>query len=110
MALNAVADNGEAIGRGRLIGRMAGTLKIDAEVVEAAPAELTAAGLLEETPGGTSRVGFTPAGRHRHHANRAGIADITARLYAGLPAEDLAVAGRVLTEVTARANAVLAGS
>ncbi|MFG2629053.1 hypothetical protein [Streptomyces sp. NPDC048473] len=110
VALNAVADNGEAIGRGRLIGRMAGTLKIDAEVVEAAPAELTAAGLLEETPGGTSRVGLTPAGRDRHHANRAGIADITVRLYAGLPAEDLAVAGRVLTEVTARANAVLAGS
>ncbi|MFI6729355.1 hypothetical protein NRF20_05520 [Streptomyces sp. R-74717] len=110
VALNVIADSGEAIERGRLVDRMTGTLKIDAEVAEATVAELSAAGLLEEVPGSTPRVGLTPAGRDRRQAHRAGIADITARLYADLPAEDLATAGRVLTEVTARANAVLAGA
>ncbi|MFJ2270487.1 hypothetical protein ACIOHO_29765 [Streptomyces sp. NPDC087849] len=108
VALNVVADSGDAMERGRLVDRMTGTLKIDAEAAEAAVAELTTAGLLEEVPGSTAGIGLTPAGRDRRHANRAGIAEITARLYAGLPAEDLAAAGRVLTEVTARANAVLA--
>ncbi|WP_405682840.1 hypothetical protein [Streptomyces sp. NBC_00057] len=110
VALNVIADTGESIERGRLVDRMTGTLKIDAEAAEATVAELSAAGLLEEVPGSTARVGLTPAGRDRQHAHRAGIADITARLYADLPAEDLAAAGRVLTEVTARANAVLAGA
>ncbi|MFJ1547993.1 hypothetical protein [Streptomyces sp. NPDC088246] len=110
VALNAVADSGEAIERGRLVDGMTGTLKIDAEVAEATVAELSAAGLLEEVPGSTVRVALTPAGRDRRQANSAGIANITARLYAGLPAEDLAATGRVLTEVTARANAVLAGA
>ncbi|MCX5339121.1 hypothetical protein [Streptomyces atratus] len=110
VALNVIAESGEAIERGRLVDRMTGTLKIDAEVAEATVAELSAAGLLEEVPGSTPRVGLTPAGRDRRQAHGAGIADITARLYADLPAEDLATAGRVLTEVTARANAVLAGA
>ncbi|MFJ2135274.1 hypothetical protein ACIOMQ_31290 [Streptomyces sp. NPDC087845] len=108
VALNVVADSGDAMEAGRLVDRMTGTLKIDAEAAEAAVAELTTAGLLEEVPGSTAGIGLTPACRDRRHANRAGIAEITARLYAGLPAEDLAAAGRVLTEVTARANAVLA--
>ncbi|MFE5096475.1 hypothetical protein ACFRCI_40735 [Streptomyces sp. NPDC056638] len=110
VALNVIADSGETIERVRLVDRMTGTLKIDAEAAEATLAELSAAGLLEEVPGSTARVGLTPAGRDRRHANSTGIADITARLYADLPAEDLAAAGRVLTEVTARANAVLAGA
>ncbi|WP_327371576.1 hypothetical protein [Streptomyces sp. NBC_01217] len=110
VALNVIADNGESIERDRLVDRMTGTLKIEAEVAEASLAELTAAGLLEEdVADGAPRIGFTPAGRDRQQTHRAKIAEITARLYAGLPAEDLAAAGRVLTEVTARANAVLAG-
>lgn len=38
------------------------------------------------------------------------IGPVSAKLYAGIPAEDLAVAGRVLTLITQRANAELAGS
>lgn len=37
-------------------------------------------------------------------------AGISARLCAGIPAEDLATAGRILTLVTERANAELAGA
>ncbi|MFJ5725109.1 hypothetical protein [Streptomyces sp. NPDC093149] len=109
VALNATADHDAATERAGLVDRMTGTLKIDAEVAETVLAELAAAGLMEEVPGDTPRVVLTAAGRARHEANRAGIAEITARLYGDLPAEDLAVAGRVLTEVTARANAALAG-
>ena len=44
-----------------------------------------------------------------HSAPDSVIDGIAARLYADLPAEDLATAGRVLTTVTARANAMLSG-
>ncbi|MFF1648315.1 hypothetical protein [Streptomyces sp. NPDC058240] len=110
MALNAVAGNGGAIERGRLVDRMTDALKIDAAVVEATLAELTAAELLAEVDGTIPRIGLTTAGRDRQQANGAEVADLTTRLYADLPAEDLEAAGRVLIEVTARANAVLAGA
>ncbi|MEU6014208.1 hypothetical protein ABZ826_09135 [Streptomyces sp. NPDC047515] len=109
VALNATADHGAAKERAGLVDRMTGTLKIDAEVAETVLAELAAAGLVEEVPGDTARIALTAAGRERQEAHRAGIAEITARLYGDLPTADLAAAGRVLTEVTARANAVLAG-
>ncbi|MFD7495287.1 hypothetical protein ACFV8T_23155 [Streptomyces sp. NPDC059832] len=110
LALNAVAGNGGAIERGRLVDRMTDALKIDVSVVEATLAELTAADLLAEADGTVPRIGLTAAGRDRQQANGAEVADLTTRLYADLPAEDLEAAGRVLIEVTARANAVLAGA
>ncbi|MCX4736244.1 hypothetical protein [Streptomyces sp. NBC_01363] len=110
LALNAVAGNGGAIERGRLVDRMTAALKTDAAVVEATLAELTAAELLAEVDGTVPRIGLTAAGRDRLQANGADVADLTTRLYADLPAEDLEAAGRVLIEVTARANAVLAGA
>ncbi|MET7645457.1 hypothetical protein ABZS83_17800 [Streptomyces sp. NPDC005426] len=47
------------------------------------------------------------AGGGPHRGHRAALGEITARLYTDLPAEDLAAA-QGLTEVTARADAVLA--
>ncbi|MFI5773136.1 hypothetical protein ACIA74_32435 [Streptomyces sp. NPDC051658] len=110
LALNAVAGNGGAIERGRLVDRMTDALKTDAAVVEAPLAELTTAELLAEVDGTVPRIGLTTAGRDRQQANGADVADLTTRLYADLPAEDLEAAGRVLIEVTARANAVLAAA
>ena len=55
-------------------------------------------------PGSGSR---TPDGR-LFTRSAAETAPISARIYAGIPAEDLAAAGRVLTLVTERANAELA--
>ncbi|MCX5144573.1 MarR family winged helix-turn-helix transcriptional regulator [Streptomyces sp. NBC_00338] len=108
VALNAAADSDGGIERDRLVERMTSTLKTDPTTVGAALSELVAQGLLEQRPTDGARLVLTAAGKEAHGAQRAGIAGITARLYADLPAEDLVTAGRVLTEVTARANAVLA--
>lgn len=86
-----------------------GTVSTLADSLRIAPAEaqriidgLAAAGLLTES--GT----LTPSGRERRGQISAGIAGITQRLYGDLPADDLIVAGRVLTLVTERARAELA--
>jgi DNA-binding MarR family transcriptional regulator len=55
-------------------------------------------------------VTLTPAGRERSERIAAGIAVIAARLYGDLPAADLETTQRVLTTVTERANAALAGA
>lgn len=109
VALNATADSGGSIERHPLAERMTSTLKIDTATVETVLAGLIAQGLLEAEPGDPARLAMTAGGSELHRTHRAALAEITAQLYADLPAEDLAAAGRVLTEVTARANAVLAG-
>lgn len=109
VALNATADGGGNIERPRLVDRMTSTLKIDATAVQTVLTGLITQGLLAEEPGDPARLSMTAAGGELHGTHRAALSEVTARLYADLPAEDLATAGRVLTEVTARANAVLAG-
>ncbi|MFD0022989.1 hypothetical protein [Streptomyces sp. NPDC058382] len=108
VALNATADAGGTVERRRLADRLAATLKIESSSAESTLSELVTAGLLAELPGDEPRVTMTDSGGELQRRTRAGTAAITARLYADLPAEDLATAGRVLTVVTARANAVLA--
>ncbi|MFE9909863.1 hypothetical protein [Streptomyces clavifer] len=105
VALNATAEGDGAMERELLTGLMTGTLKIDAEAAREVIDSLIAAGLL--THAGT-RVELTASGRALQDGIRSGTSRITALLYADLPAEDLATAGRVLTAVTERANAVLA--
>jgi hypothetical protein len=108
LALNALADGAEGgVDRTELVGRLSGGLKIsDAEAAEVIT-ELAASGLLESLPGDDSRLRLTDQGRARNHEIRSAIAAITERLYGDIPAADLATAGRVLTLVTARANAEL---
>ncbi|MEU4493611.1 hypothetical protein AB0F96_09150 [Streptomyces sp. NPDC023998] len=108
VALNAVAGGGEAVEHGALVARMTGTLKIDESAVLATICELAESQLLQTLPGDTSRLRLTEAGRALNGRIRAAVAEITERLYGGLPAEDLQTAGRLLTLVTARANAALA--
>lgn len=108
VALTATADKGGTIERRQLVERMTGAMKLDVSVVEQTLSELTSAGLLEEQPGDRPLLALTAAGEALERDHRTGVARATAALYADLPAEDLATAGRVLTEVTARANAVLA--
>lgn len=110
VALNATADRGGNRERHTLVERMTSTLKIDATTAEAVLAGLITQGLLRAEPGGApARLTMTAGGSELHRTHRAALAEITDRLYADLPAEELAAAGRILTEVTARANAVLAG-
>ncbi|MFK4222090.1 MarR family winged helix-turn-helix transcriptional regulator [Streptomyces sp. NPDC019890] len=108
VALNAVAGGGEAVEQSALVARMTGTLKIDESAVLATIGELAESRLLETLPGDTSRLRLTEAGRALNGRIRAAVAEITERLYGGMPAEDLQTAGRLLTLVTARANAALA--
>ncbi|MCG7529439.1 hypothetical protein MHW47_34030 [Streptomyces sp. OfavH-34-F] len=109
MALNATDDKGGTIGRDQLVARLTGAAKLAVPVAEQTLAELTSAGLLEERAAdGPVLLTLTPAGRRLVRTHRAALAEVTAALYGDLPAADLEAAGRVLTEVTARADALLA--
>lgn len=100
----ALADG--PLDRDRLVADVVGSLKIDAAEAHAVVDELLAAGLL--APEGTSEVRITRAGRDLYQTTSAETAPLTARIYAGIPEEDLAVAGRVLGLITERANRELA--
>lgn len=100
----AVADG--PVERDTLIGGVTGAVKVDASDVHGTIDELIAAGLLtEEEPG---RIRITEAGRELYAQGSAESAAIAARIYDGISEEDRAVAGRVLTLVTERADAELA--
>ncbi|MFE1907038.1 MarR family transcriptional regulator [Streptomyces gardneri] len=110
VTLRAVVVAGGSIGRDELVVEVNGSLKTDESFVRGVVDELTAGKLLEEDPADASRLRLTDAGRELDAVTSAESAEISARLYAGIPAEDLATAGRVLTLVTERANAELAGA
>ncbi|MEV8434976.1 MarR family transcriptional regulator [Streptomyces sp. HUAS 31] len=104
LRLVAVAEG--PVERGALVEGVVGALKIDAAEAHSVVDELIAAGLLAaEEP---SAVRITDAGRERWASTSAATAPITARVYDGIPKEDLAVAGRVLTLITQRADAEFA--
>ncbi|MEU7391143.1 MarR family transcriptional regulator [Streptomyces tanashiensis] len=110
VTLRAVVLAGDSVGRDELVSDVIGSLKTDESAVRAAIDELTATKLLEQDPAETSRLRLTDSGRELYETTTAETAEISARLYADIPAEDLAVAGRVLTLITQRANAELAGA
>lgn len=105
VTLRVVAVEGGSVARDALVRDVTGSLKADESLVHGVIGELTAAGLLEQDPAESSRLRPTAAGRGLCERTTAESAGITARLYAGMPTEDLAVAGRVLARVTERANA-----
>ncbi|MFF8771952.1 MarR family transcriptional regulator [Kitasatospora sp. NPDC015120] len=108
VTLRAVVLAGGSIGRDALVADVRGSLKAPEPDVRAVVDGLTAAGLLGEDPAEASRLRFTEAGRALADATATESAAISARLYAGIPAEDLAAAGRVLALITERADAELA--
>ncbi|MGW8761593.1 MarR family transcriptional regulator [Streptomyces sp. NPDC055815] len=110
VTLRAVAVAGDSIGRDELVTDVMGSLKAEESVVRAVIDGMTAAELLEQDPAADPRLRLTATGRELYESTTAETAEISARLYAGIPAEDLAVAGRVLTLLTQRANAELAGA
>ncbi|MFD5813613.1 MarR family winged helix-turn-helix transcriptional regulator [Streptomyces sp. NPDC127038] len=108
VALRAVSDGGGTTERARVTDRLTAGLKIEEAAARRTVEELTARGLLEEPA--PEQVSLTDSGRELFASVRAAGDAIAARVYAGIPAEDLAVAGRVLALVTERANAELAGA
>ncbi len=108
VTLSSTAASGGTVGRDQLVGRMTGAQKIGWAAATTTIAELAAADLIQALPGPESRLRLTAAGQARYDQIRAAVDEVTARLYGDIPAADLAIAGRVLTLVTARANAELA--
>ena len=108
VTLRAVVAAGGSIGRDALVADVSGSLKTDESVVRGVVAELTAAKLLEEDRAQLPGIRLTDAGRELYESAAAESAQISARLYADIPAGDLVIAGRVLTLITERANAELA--
>ena len=88
-----------------LVTQVQGSLKADPADIRTTLDELLARHLLV-ADGAELRP--TDAGRELMAAIGAQTAPVTARVWGGMPAEDLAAAGRVLALVTERANAELA--
>ena len=103
LVLTVTAASGGRADRGQLVARIAGARKIDPTEVESAIAGLAAAGLA--TAAGP--LALTESGQDAYQRIRGAIEELNAELFA-FPSEDLATAGRVLSIVTERANAVLA--
>lgn len=103
LRLVAVADG--PVGHDRLVGEVVAALKTDETAVRGVVDELIAAKLLQSE---TSDVRITDAGRELYDRIATETGAISARIYADIPAADLATAGRVLTLVTERADAELA--
>lgn len=88
-----------------LVTQVRGFLKADPAGIRLTLDELLAGGLLvEDGP----HLRPTDAGRELLTAVAAEAAPVSARVWGGIPAEDLAAAGRVLALVTERAEAELA--
>jgi DNA-binding MarR family transcriptional regulator len=108
VTLRVVAIADSPVERERVVADVTGSLKIEESAVQTTIDELVAAKLVEEVPSEGSRLRLTPVGRELYERVTAETNVISARIYAGIPAEDLATAGRVLDLVTERANAELA--
>jgi hypothetical protein len=103
LILTVTTASGGRTDRCQLVARISGARKVDPAAVESAIAELAAAGLAADT----GPLALTDSGRDVYQRIRGAVDELNAELFA-FPSEDLATAGRVLSIVTARANAVLA--
>lgn len=109
ITLTLTAGGAGAAGRGRVVAEVAHSLKVD-EAQAAAHVASLAAGQLVHDPGDGGPVRLTADGEQVYRQIRAEVAQVTERLWGDLPAGDLATAGRVLSIITDRANAELAGA
>ncbi|MFG1843102.1 MarR family winged helix-turn-helix transcriptional regulator [Micromonospora sp. NPDC049175] len=107
LALNVLAQG--PVEAAHLTHRVTSTLKVDESAVHKVVDQLVDAGLAQvDGAAPDSLVSLTDTGRATQRGVAAAVADLTARLYADLPADEAATAARVLTVVTHRANAELA--
>lgn len=101
---------GGATGRARLVTQVAHGLKVSEAQAREHLASLVAAQLVQDPGDDAAPVRFTAQGTRVFGQIRGATAEVVKRLWASLPAEDLATAGRVLTIITERADAELAGA
>lgn len=108
VALRFAVASGPPAGRAELVGHLTDALKVTGADADAVIGELAGAGLLESRQPSSLRV--TDAGRETQERISAETRAVSGRIYAGIPAADLAVAGRVLALVRERADAELAAA
>jgi hypothetical protein len=109
ITLTLTAGGAGSGGHDQLVTQVAHGLKVDEAQASAHVAELAAAQLVQDAGDGAP-VRLTEDGKRVHGQIRAGAAQVTERLWGDLPVADLATAGRILSIITDRANAELAGS
>jgi DNA-binding MarR family transcriptional regulator len=107
VVLNLLHAAGGADAEDVLVGTASTRLRVTTAAVVAAVDALVTAGQLARDD---ARLRLTPAGAATRARIQAAIDAIATRFYGDLPAADLATAGRVLTIVTARAEAELAAT
>ncbi|MBO1336927.1 MarR family transcriptional regulator [Streptomyces sp. VRA16 Mangrove soil] len=105
--LNLLVQHHGSWGRADLVDRLVFTLKIDEAAAQAVVDGVIASGLAEPAPGDTSTLRLTDRGAALQSRAAEVAAAIASRIYADIPEEELAVAGRVLALLTDRANAEL---
>ena len=110
ITLTLTAAGGGATARGRLVAEVAHALKISQAQAREHLASLVAAQLVQDPGDDGGPVRLTAAGTDVFGRIRSATAEVVKRLWGDLPAEDLATAGRVLSIITERANAELAGA
>ncbi|TXS18864.1 MULTISPECIES: MarR family transcriptional regulator [unclassified Streptomyces] len=91
--------------RERLVEQVRSSIKADPAGIRATLDELLAAGLLVEDG---ARLRPTDAGRELLAAVAEEVAPVSARIWGGLPADDMAAAGRLLALIARRADEELA--
>ncbi|SHN06701.1 hypothetical protein [Actinacidiphila paucisporea] len=107
IALNISTLSPNELDRDRLVARLAIATKTDRHSASAVVGELLAAGLLAILPGGGFPVRATALGLELQSRIRGVFDEAIARLYLGIPQEDLTVTSRTLVEMTARIDAEL---
>ena len=108
VTLSIAVMSGGSLDAQALASRVAGALQIGGPDAQARIEELAAAKLLEVPDSDPATASVTHAGNELHGWIRRAVTEITQRLWGDLPADDLAIAGRVLATVLERANGELA--
>ncbi|MEU8760751.1 MarR family transcriptional regulator [Streptomyces sp. NPDC048659] len=108
VTLRAVTLAGGSTTPDALVADVINSLKTEESAVREVVNALVTAALLEPTPADPARLRLSATGQALFDTTTKETAEVSARLYADIPAEDLAAAGRVLTLLTERANAELA--
>ena len=108
--LNTLASRGGVLDRSALIAQLARGLDVSTDTLLTVLHGLETRGLVRESSSGSAQVQLTPEGQAEHRRLTAIIGALTAALYAGFGADELAVTRRVLVTLTERADAQVAAT
>jgi DNA-binding MarR family transcriptional regulator len=100
--------NGGSLARAQLVELASDGMKIDRDVAQAHIDRLAELGMLEKSDDDEGAISVSDSGHQLFARVRGATAEITERMWGDLPADDLAVAGRVLSKILERATAELA--